>query len=225
MTDEMHPNAYPWTSAVPAPDDMLADPFMGDPEAPFFDAPEGWTESAVWTGSGFLDVLDPDPDKITLYEVAVGLARQCRFGPAPAVVYTVAEHSVACYRIMRAIGEAEEWSAGKRRDLECAALMHDAPEYVLRDFAAPVKKQCPDYRRLDALLSRAVETRFRLPEGILDAPEVRDVDKLATDTEARVLLPEMPASPGMSDGHPDGITRTNKPAAYFRRSAHALGMV
>ena len=188
------------------------------------DAPEGWTPSAVWSGSGFLDVLDPDPLKINLAEIARGLARQSRFGPAVLDDYSVAEHSVGCYRIMRAIGMSEGWDPEIRRDLECAALLHDAPEYVLGDMLSPIKKQCPDFQALDATLSRAIEVRFGLPDCILDADVVHHVDKLAGDTEARVFLPAMPAWPGMSDGHPDGICRTTKPASYFLRTAVALGL-
>ncbi|MBW4709592.1 HD domain-containing protein [Roseobacter sp. YSTF-M11] len=195
-----------------------------DKEAPFMDVPEGWTESAVWTGKGYLDVLDPDPLAINLQEVARGLARQYRFGPAMEDDYTVAEHSVGAFRIMRSIGIDEGWDPQTRLNLERAALLHDAPEYLIGDMLSPIKRQCPAYRDIDGFMSRAVETRFGLPAFILECDEVREVDRLACDTEARVFLPKMPAWPGMSDGHPDGICRTTKPAAYFLRVADSLGL-
>ncbi|WP_227271222.1 HD domain-containing protein [Roseobacter weihaiensis] len=197
---------------------------LEDKEAPFMDVPEGWTESAVWTGTGYLDVLDPDPLAIKLAEIARGLARQYRFGPALLDDYTVAEHSVGAFRIMRAIGIDEGWSDENRLNLERAALLHDAPEYLIGDMLSPIKRQCPAYRDIDAFISRAVEVRFGLPAFILECDEVRRVDQLAADTEARVFMPDMPAWPGMSDGHPDGICRTTKPAAYFLRVADSLGL-
>lgn len=194
-------------------------------EAEATDAPEGWTESAVWTGSGYLDVLDPKPELIDLNEIARGLGRQYRFGPAIVDNYTAAEHSVGCYRIMRAIGLSEKWDDETRRDLERAALLHDAPEYIIGDLLSPIKRQCADFQEIDDLLSRVIEVRFGLPDGILDSDEVKRVDQLATDTEARVFLPFMPPWPGMTDGHPDGICRTSKPAVYFLRTAHSLGLI
>lgn len=107
-----------------------------------------------------LDLLDPTPVDIEIEDIAHGLAFVARwngqtFGDWP---YSVAEHSLLVEEIFRKTnpGEAVRW--------QLAALLHDAPEYVIGDMISPVKAAVgPGYGALDDRLTAAIHIRFGLP--------------------------------------------------------------
>lgn len=110
-----------------------------------------------------LDLLDPTPMDIEIEDIAHGLAFVARWngqtlGDWP---YSVAEHSLLVEEIFarQNPGIALKW--------RLAALLHDAPEYVIGDMISPVKAAVgPGYGELDARLAAAVHLRFGLP-GVL----------------------------------------------------------
>ena len=81
-----------------------------------------------------LDLLDPTPVDIEIEDIAHGLAFVARWngqtrGDWP---YSVAEHSLLVEQIYGRLGGVEaKW--------RLAALLHDAPEYVIGDMISPVK--------------------------------------------------------------------------------------
>ena len=120
-----------------------------------------------------LDLLDPTPMDIEIEDIAHGLAFVARwngqtFGDWP---YSVAEHSILVedlYTRMNADAEPR-W--------RLAALLHDAPEYVIGDMISPVKAAVgPGYGELDARLAAAVHIRFGLPATI-PAPVKKAIKK------------------------------------------------
>ncbi|CAN5664353.1 HD family hydrolase [soil metagenome] len=110
-----------------------------------------------------LDLLDPSPLDIEVEDIAHGLAFVARWngqtiGEHP---FSVAEHSLLVERLFgRTLPRA-----GPRWRL--AALLHDAPEYVIGDMISPVKAAVgADYAALDARLAAAVHLRFGLPASL-----------------------------------------------------------
>ncbi|TNE56958.1 MAG: HD family hydrolase [Alphaproteobacteria bacterium] len=107
-----------------------------------------------------LDLLDPSPLDIELEDIALGLAFVARWngqtrGDNP---FSVAEHSLLVERIAAAFepGLSARW--------RLAALLHDAPEYVIGDMISPFKAAVGvDYKALEERLSEAVHRRFSLP--------------------------------------------------------------
>src|SRR5881409_3516627 len=82
-----------------------------------------------------LDLLDPSPLDIEIEDIAHGLARvACWNGQtAGEHPFSVAQHSL----IVEAILAMTEPAVGPARRL--AALLHDAPEYVIGDMFSPFK--------------------------------------------------------------------------------------
>jgi len=107
-----------------------------------------------------LDLLDPTPVDIEIEDIAHGLAFVARWngqtlGDWP---YSVAEHSLLVEELFGRLnpGAPARW--------RLAALLHDAPEYVIGDMISPVKAAVgPGYGELDLRLSAAVHLRFGLP--------------------------------------------------------------
>ncbi len=107
-----------------------------------------------------LDLLDPSPLDVEIEDIAHGLAFVARWNGQTrgAHAYSVAEHSLLVEELFgRVQPEAPAW-------MRLAALLHDAPEYVIGDMISPVKAAVgADYAALDARLSAAVHLRFGLP--------------------------------------------------------------
>ena len=106
-----------------------------------------------------LDLLDPTPMDIEIDDIAHGLAFVARWngqtrGDWP---YSVAEHSLLVEQIFsRQTATSPRW--------QLAALLHDAPEYVIGDMISPVKAAIGQrYGDLDLRLTAAVHIRFGLP--------------------------------------------------------------
>jgi 5'-deoxynucleotidase YfbR-like HD superfamily hydrolase len=110
-----------------------------------------------------LDLLDPTPVDIEVEDIAHGLAFVARWngqtlGEWP---FSVAEHSLLVEELFAAMNPGIEprW--------RLAALLHDAPEYVIGDMISPVKAAVgPGYGALDERLSAAIHIRFGLPAAI-----------------------------------------------------------
>lgn len=107
-----------------------------------------------------LDLLDPSPFDVEIEDIAQGLARVARWNGQTLGdhAFSVAEHSV----IVEALcGRLEpSWPARWR----LAALLHDAPEYVIGDMISPFKAALGyDYKAFEARLEAAIHMRYGLP--------------------------------------------------------------
>lgn len=130
-----------------------------------------------------LDLLDPTPMDIEIEDIAHGLAFVARWNGQTRGdwAYSVAEHSVLVEQIFRQLypNEPFKW--------QLAALLHDAPEYVIGDMISPVKAAIgPDYSDLDDRLTAAIHIRFGLPAKIPVAikRKIKKADKVSAWLEA-----------------------------------------
>ncbi|MEM9212548.1 MAG: hypothetical protein AAGA63_13785, partial [Pseudomonadota bacterium] len=85
--------------------------------------------------------------------------------------YSVAEHSVLVEELFHRDNPRidPKW--------RLAALLHDAPEYVIGDMISPVKAAVgPGYKELDVRLTSAIHIRFSLPAEI-PAPIKKKIKK------------------------------------------------
>lgn len=130
-----------------------------------------------------LDLLDPTPVDIEIEDIAHGLAFVARWngqtkGDWP---YSVAEHSLLVEQIFaRLVPEVPaRW--------RLAALLHDAPEYVIGDMISPVKSAVgPGYGALDERLTAAIHIRFGLPATLPAAikKSIKAADRVSAWMEA-----------------------------------------
>jgi 5'-nucleotidase len=133
-----------------------------------------------------LDLLDPSPLDIEIEDIAHGLARVARWNGQTngEHAFSVAEHSL----LVEAIAGALEPALDRRFRL--AALIHDAPEYVIGDLISPFKAALAlDYRAFEARLLAAIHVRFGLPAELPGEVTrlIKRADKIAAYYEATGL--------------------------------------
>ncbi len=130
-----------------------------------------------------LDLLDPTPVDIEIEDIAHGLAFVARWNGQTRgdFAYSVAEHSL----LVEAIFTRLDPESPVRWRL--AALLHDAPEYVIGDMISPVKAAVgPGYGALDERLATAIHLRFGLPASVPKSVKARikKADRISAWLEA-----------------------------------------
>jgi 5'-deoxynucleotidase YfbR-like HD superfamily hydrolase len=120
---------------------------------------------------------------IEIEDIAHGLAFVARWNGQTVgdFAYSVAEHSLLVEQIFAAMNP----NAPVRWQL--AALLHDAPEYVIGDMISPVKAAVgPSYETLDERLMAAIHIRFGLPAQVpADVKKkIKKADKISAWLEA-----------------------------------------
>jgi hypothetical protein len=148
-----------------------------------------------------LDLIDPSPLDVEIADIAHGLARVARWngqtkGPE---IFSVAQHSL----LVEALFSAAPATTPKGR---LAALLHDAPEYVIGDMISPFKRAVGgDYRRIEAGLQRAIHIRFGLPAELTPdlLKQIKAVDRTSAYMEATALAGFTIAEARKLFGEPD----------------------
>jgi len=178
-----------------------------------------------------LDLLDPTPVDIEIDDIARGLAFVARWNGQTKGehAYSVAEHSLLVETLFGRISPSAptKW--------RMAALLHDAPEYVIGDMISPVKAAVgPGYEALDQRLTAAVHLRFGLPASLPIATKrlIKKADKISAWMEAVEIAGFSHAEADKFFGKPDrqlteGLSIQLRPpsetrSAFTRRHAELL---
>jgi len=169
-----------------------------------------------------LDLLDPSPLDVEIEDIAHGLARVARWNGQTRGTYpfSVAQHCLVVADICRAL--QPNWP---RRWL-LAALLHDAPEYVIGDMISPFKSALGfDYKNFEHKLARVIHLRFGLP-GELPVEigiKIKRADRISAYFEAVQLAGFEDAEARKLFGAPRGVSRlTLEPLATSRAKSMFL---
>ncbi len=169
-----------------------------------------------------LDLLDPTPVDIEIEDIAHGLAFVARWNGQTLgdFAYSVAEHSLLVEELFGRIAPAAppRW--------RMAALLHDAPEYVIGDMISPVKAAVgPGYGALDDRLMTAIHLRFGLPAAIpiRIKRQIKKADRISAWMEATKIAGFSSAEADKLFGKPDitvlqGLTIALRPPVEVRRA-------
>jgi hypothetical protein len=133
-----------------------------------------------------LDLLNPSPLDIELADIAHGLARVARWNGQTegAHIFSVAQHTLLVEALLRVRVPRLE------RRWRLAALLHDAPEYVIGDMISPFKAVIGDaYKAVEQRLLVAIHLRFGLPPVLPAAvtEHIKGADSAAAYLEATRL--------------------------------------
>jgi len=181
-----------------------------------------------------LDLLDPTPVDIEIEDIAHGLAFVARWNGQTKgdFAYSVAEHSLLVETLYARINPkaSVKW--------RLAALLHDAPEYVIGDMISPVKSAVgPSYGELDARLTAAIHLRFGLPATlpVTVKKQIKKADRISAWMEAVQIAGFSNQEANKLFGKPDieltkGLTIQLRPpidvrANYIARHAELLALL
>ena len=133
-----------------------------------------------------LDLLDPSPLDIEITDIAHGLARVARWNGQTVGdhAFSVAQHSLLVERIFC------QRRPGATPGERLAALLHDAPEYVIGDMISPFKAVVGGgYKLIEERLQRAIHIRFSLPPIQPESLRrtIKRADQVAAYFEATLL--------------------------------------
>ena len=151
-----------------------------------------------------LDLLNPATQDIEIEDIAHGLARVARWNGQ-----TIGDHafSVAQHALL-----VEDIAAAVHTDLtrrwRLAALLHDAPEYVIGDLISPFKAAIGiDYKALEVRLLEAIHRRFGLPPSLPErvTAAIKSADRIAAYYEATQLAGFSETEANRYFGTPRGV--------------------
>lgn len=151
-----------------------------------------------------LDLLDPSPLDIEIEDIAHGLARVARWNGQTVGdhAFSVAQHSLLVTDI------AAQLAPGWKSEWKLAALLHDAPEYVVGDLISPFKTAIgDDYKKIELRLLGAVHRRFGLPEELPGpvSATIKRADRIAAFFEATELAGFTQTEARQIFGRPSGL--------------------
>ncbi len=148
-----------------------------------------------------LDLLNPSPLDIEIEDIAHGLARVARWNGQTNGdhAFSVAQHCVLVEQIASHVNPKLD------RPARLAALLHDAPEYVVGDMISPFKAALGvDYKDFENRLLAAIHIRFGLKPAIGEAltMEIKKADRMSAYLEATQLAGFAPAEAEKFFGRP-----------------------
>jgi uncharacterized protein len=152
-----------------------------------------------------LDLLDPSPLDIEIEDIAHGLARVARWNGQTTGdhAFSVAQH---CVLVARLYGHLHPTAS---RNSKLAALLHDAPEYVVGDMISPFKAALGyDYKAFENRLLAAIHLRFGLPARLGEEVvlSIKACDRMAAYLEASQLAGFSLEESRQFFGQPRGLT-------------------
>jgi uncharacterized protein len=122
-------------------------------------------------------LVHPDPRTIHLSDIASHLSNLCRY--TGGVRLSVAQHSIYVASLLPA-------------RLRLEGMLHDAPEYVLGEVAAPLKQLLAEYRTLEHSMESVMRKLFNLSTDPADWALVKHADLDCRQDEMYWLCPEHP---------------------------------
>ena len=161
-----------------------------------------------------LDLLDPSPLDIEIEDIAHGLARVARWNGQTKGdhAFSVAQHCVLVEQIALHLDPQLDRAA------RLAALLHDAPEYVIGDMISPFKAALGlDYKAFEKRLMAAIHIRFGLPATTSQKLEtfIKRADHVAAYLEATQLAGFSVTESEKFFGRPKGLDGEGS-ARFFR---------
>lgn len=130
--------------------------------------------------------LNPNPEHISIEDIAHSLSHQCRFTGHTRDFYSIAQHCVLVSYVCN-------------HENALYGLLHDASEYILVDIPSPLKrsKEFNFYRDIERKVQAIIYNKFGLYDE--EPADVKKADALLLATEARDLLNSI---------HPDWTMKT-----------------
>lgn len=133
-----------------------------------------YTPFSIRTFTGkYVNVLEPTEDMINISDIAHSLSQQCRFNGHLKEFYSVAQHSIYCYNLVKI-------------EHRLAALLHDSSEAYLCDIPKPIKKSLLNYHEIEDKLMKVIANKFGFEYPLHE--DVKRADEIALVNEWHCLM-------------------------------------
>jgi 5'-deoxynucleotidase YfbR-like HD superfamily hydrolase len=134
-----------------------------------------------WLGTNtgkVISLIKPDPEQITIDDIATGLSNACRFNGQLKYWYSVAEHSIHVAELVP-------------KEYKLQALLHDATEAYICDVPTPLKRTLGEaYASVERVLAGAIGTKFGVDLLNLSVPVLQaDRAMLVSERDAFQQVP------------------------------------
>lgn len=163
---------------------------------------EHWIQTASGKRFYYDDVT---PEQFDIGDMSAGVCRCCRYNgqlkdtpELEDVIYSIAQHSVYVYRLLR-----DHFPDCPKKALPWA-LLHDAVEGYYTDMPSPLKAVSPEYKNHEVMAEMAFIEGFRIPFD----PEIQrwvkyaDIQLLWAESQEMCAIPsdlwDVPALPDRS---------------------------
>jgi len=133
-----------------------------------------YTHNCIRTFHGnYINPCEPDPEMISIGDIAHALSMQPRFGGHLPMFYSVAQHCVLTCQYVPI-------------EHALAALLHDASEAYLIDVPRPVKRQLANYKEVEDKLMTVIASKFGFQWPLHE--EVKRADEIMLRDEWENLM-------------------------------------
>lgn len=116
---------------------------------------------------GMLNLLDPHPDNVNIYDIGKGLSHKGHFSGQSEKIFTIAQHSVWVAKKME--------KDGHHPRKVMAGLLHDGSEAYLGDMIKPIKVMLPEFCAMEDRLQAVIFLKFGLNMEWM--PTIKPYDK------------------------------------------------
>ena len=152
----------------------------------------------TFTGKKF-HFLNPQPEEISIVDIAHHLSMLCRFTGACKRFFSVAEHSIRV-----------SWILPDK--LQLVGLLHDAAEAYINDISRPVK-YTHKLEETETIISKVIGGKYGVN---LKDPLIKEADNILIATEARDLMANMDSWSELPEPLPGIITPWDSITAKWR---------
>ena len=158
---------------------------------------------ATHSGNEF-DIFNMTADNVEKEDIFMALPNICRFGARIPKHYSVAQHSVELCNYLRLI----------KQDVELAriALLHDGCEAYVGDMIYPLRKNFPEFQKLELFINKLIFEKFDIDDSRYDEFDVYDKEIVVNEAKALDIYEQNKSKPTMRHlVGIDGLTIVPKP--------------
>lgn len=113
--------------------------------------PDNMSTKVHLRSGNMFDYANPSAEDIVIEDIARGLATEFRFAGMTPEPYSVAQHSVYC-----------SLEPGTTKE-KLERLLHDAPEFIMKDIPKPLKNLLRDYQVIEDRVTKVINEKFGIP--------------------------------------------------------------
>lgn len=135
---------------------------------------------STYTSTKFY-AFDPRVEEIHIEDIAHALSLICRYTGHCNFFYSVAQHSIGVQEILKKFGYDAQ--------IQLYGLLHDASESYICDIPRDIKRNMPEYKKIEKNIQNTIWKAFNLPEPLNEVYLlIKQADNTMLRCEAKTLM-------------------------------------